>query len=361
MMVIGIDPHKQSRTAVAADELGRRKAQKTVRARRDGHRELIAWARQACPDGRTWAVEDVRHVAGGLVRELLAAGEAVVFVPPKLMAGARSGGRERGKSDPIDALAVARAALREEITLPAARLDGPVLEVRRLGDYRDDLVAERTRVINQLRWMVHDLDPALAPAPRSLGSARARAKLEAGLAALPACAGRAVALSQLARVAALSAEITGLEQDLAGLVTPLVPELLALPGVAVLTAAKILGEAGDIRRFTSPAAFARHDGTAPSPPAAAPATAPATAPTGSTAAATASSTPPSTASPWPRPAATPAPAPCWSAAAATSTRPAKPASAPSSATCPTPSTAPSKPTPGASTTPTSKQLDIGAS
>jgi len=265
MMVIGVDPHKQSHTAVAADELGRKKAQKTVRARRDGHRELIAWARQACPGGRTWAVEDVRHVAGGLVRELLAAGEAVVFVPPKLMAGQRRGGRERGKSDPIDALAVARAALREEITLPAARLDGPVLEVRRLGDYRDGLVAERTRVINQLRWMVHDLDPALAPAPRSLGSARARAKLEAGLAALPACAGRAVALSQLARVAALSAEITGLEQDLAGLVTPLVPELLALPGVAVLTAAKILGEAGDIRRFTSPAAFARHNGTAPIP------------------------------------------------------------------------------------------------
>jgi transposase len=265
MMVIGIDPHKQSRTAVAADELGRRKAQKTVRARRDGHRELIAWARQACPDGRTWAVEDVRHVAGGLVRELLAAGEAVVFVPPKLMAGARSGGRERGKSDPIDALAVARAALREEITLPAARLDGPVLEVRRLGDYRDDLVAERTRVVNSLRWMVHDLDPDLAPAPRSLRSARARARLEAGLRALPACAGRAVALSQLARVAALSAEITGLEQDLAPLVTALAPELLTLPGVAVLTAAKILGEAGDVRRFTSPAAFARHDGTAPIP------------------------------------------------------------------------------------------------
>ncbi len=265
MMVIGVDPHKQSHTAVAVDELGRRKAQKTVRARRDGHRELIAWARQACPAGRTWAVEDVRHVAGGLVRELLAAGEQVVFVPPKLMAGQRRGGRERGKSDPIDALAIARVALREEITLPAARLDGPVLEVRRLGDYRDDLVAERTRVVNSLRWMVHDLDPALAPPPRSLGSARARARLETGLRALPGSAGRAVALSQLARVAALSAEITQLEQDLAPLITALAPGLLATPGVAVLTAAKILGEAGDIRRFTSPAAFARHNGTAPIP------------------------------------------------------------------------------------------------
>ena len=119
--------------------------------------------------------------------------------------------------------------------------------------------------MNRLRWLVHDLDPALAPPPRSLGSARARARLEAGLRALPGSAGRAVALSQLARVAALPAEITGLEQDLAPLVTALVPALLALPGVAVLTAAKILGEAGDIRRFTRPAAFARHNGTAPIP------------------------------------------------------------------------------------------------
>jgi transposase len=265
MIVIGVDPHKQSHTAVAADELGRKKAQKTVRARRDGHRELIAWAREIAPAGRAWAVEDVRHVAGGLIRELLAAGEAVVFVPPELMAGQRRGGRERGKSDPIDALAIARVALREDAGLPAARLDEQVLEIRRLGDYRDGLVAERTRVINRLRWMVHDLDPALAPAPRSLGSARARAKLEAGLRALPGSAGRAVALSQLARITAVSAEITQLEKDLAALVTPLAPELLALPGAAVLTAAKIIGEAGDIRRFTSPAAFARHNGTAPVP------------------------------------------------------------------------------------------------
>jgi transposase len=265
MRVIGIDPHKQSHTAVAADELGRKKARKTVRARRGGHRELIAWAREIAPAGRLRAVEDVRHVAGGLIRELLAAGEQVVFVPPELMAGERRGGRERGKSDPIDALAIARLALREGAGLPAARLDEQVLEVRRLTDYRDDLVAERTRVVNRLRGLVRDLDPELAPPPRSLGSGRTRAKLEAGLRALPAGAGRAVALSQLARVTALSAEITGLEQDLAGLVTVLVPERLAIPGVAVITAAKIIGEAADIRRFRSPAAFARHTGTAPVP------------------------------------------------------------------------------------------------
>jgi transposase len=264
-MVVGVDPHKQSHTAVAADELGRKKAQRTVRAQREGHRELIAWARDLAPAGRLWAVEDVRHVAGGLIRELLAAGEQVVFVPPKLMAGERRGGRERGKSDPIDALAIARLALREEGQLPAARLDEQVLEVRRLTDYRDGLVAERTRVVNRLRWMVHDLDPELAPAPRSLGSGRARDGLEAGLRALPASAGQRIALSQLARITALSAEITQLEKDLAALVTVLVPELLATPGVAVITAAKIVGETGDIRRFRSPAAFARHNGTAPVP------------------------------------------------------------------------------------------------
>jgi transposase len=265
MIVVGVDPHKQSHTAVAVDELGRKKAQQTVPARRDGHRELIGWARAVAAAGRVWAVEDVRHVAGGLIRELLAAGEMVVFVPPKLMAGVRRGGRERGKSDPIDALAIARAALREDAHLPAARLDEQVLEVRRLADHRDDLVAERTRVINRLRWLVHDLAPELAPAPRALAGSRGRAKLEAGLRTLPGSAGRRIALSQLARITALTAEAGQAEQELAVLVRRLVPALLQVTGVAVITAAKILGEIGDIRRFRSLAAFARHNGTAPIP------------------------------------------------------------------------------------------------
>jgi transposase len=261
MMVVGVDPHKETHTAVAVDELGRKKAQLTVRARRDGHREVIGWARDVAPAGRVWAVEDVRHVAGGLIRELLAAGEMVVFVPPKLMAGVRRGGRERGKSDPIDALAIARAALREDAHLPAARLDKQVLEVRRLVDHRDDLVAERTRVINRLRWMVHDLAPELAPAPRAVASARGRVKLKAR----PDSAGRRIALSQLARIIALTAEAGQAERELASLVRHLVPALLQVAGVGVITAAKILGEIGDIRRFRSLPAFARHNGTAPIP------------------------------------------------------------------------------------------------
>jgi transposase len=231
----------------------------------EGYRELIAWARKLEPGQRKWAVEDVRHVASGLVRELLAAGEEVVFVPTRLMAQTRNGGRERGKSDPIDAQANARAALREDVHLPAARLSGPVLEVRRLADHRDDLVTERTRVMNRLRWLVHDLDPGLAPAPRALTRHKGRRLLEQGLRRLPASAGQRVALSQLQAITRLSAEIRELEHSLHAMLLTLCPELLAIPGIATISAARILGETGDVRRFRSPAAYARHNGTAPIP------------------------------------------------------------------------------------------------
>ena len=96
---------------------------------------------------------------------MLAAGERIVRVPPKLMAHARDAARTYGKSDPIDALAVARAALREP-DLPTAYLDEPARELRLLVDHREDLVAERTRHINRLRWHLHELDPSWDPTNR---------------------------------------------------------------------------------------------------------------------------------------------------------------------------------------------------
>jgi transposase len=166
MMVFGVDPHKQTHTAVAVDALGRKQAQRTVKARRDGHLQLLAWARaQAGAADRAWAVEDVRHVAGNLIRDLLAAGESVLFVAPKMMAGERRGGRERGKSDPIDALAIARLALRENLDLPLARLDEHTRPLRLLTDHRDALIKDRTKMTCRLRWHLHDLHPDLAPPP----------------------------------------------------------------------------------------------------------------------------------------------------------------------------------------------------
>jgi transposase len=104
-----------------------------------------------------------------LERFLIGRGERVVRVPPKLMAGARRAARSRGKSDAIDALAVARAAIREP-DLPAAQLEGASRELRLLVDHREDLVCERTRIQNRLRWHLHEIDPELEPPRRSLGS-----------------------------------------------------------------------------------------------------------------------------------------------------------------------------------------------
>jgi Transposase and inactivated derivatives len=136
------------------------RGQRTVGTTSDDHLELVRWAAR-WPE-RLWAVEDARQVSRRLERDLLGAGERVVRVPPKLMAGVRKSGRAAGKSDPIDASAVARAALREP-DLPVAQLDGPAREVRLLVDHRYDLVQERTRAINRLRWHLHDLDPAFSP------------------------------------------------------------------------------------------------------------------------------------------------------------------------------------------------------
>src|SRR5712691_13310037 len=142
-VVIGIDAHKRTHTMVATDAVGRRLAVTTVEATTDGHMVALEWA-SGWP-GRRWAVEDCRHLTRTLESDLLRAGERIVRVPTKMMAGARRAGREAGKSDPIDALAVARAAWREP-DLPVACLDGPERELRLLVDHRDDLVRERTRI-----------------------------------------------------------------------------------------------------------------------------------------------------------------------------------------------------------------------
>jgi transposase len=260
MIVIGVDSHKRTHTAVAADETGRKLAEKTVVATSAGHLEVVRWAARF--SDHRWALEDCRHLSRRLSTDLLRAGEAVVRVPPKLMAGARRSAREYGKSDPIDALAVARAALRED--LPVATLDGPEREVRLLVDHRDDLVAERTRAQNRLRWHLHELDPGNEPGARSLDRAVVLAALETRLAEAPGTVGR-IARELVVRIRELTAAINDLEREIGRLVAGLAPSLLALTGCGPLTAAKLIGETAGIGRFRSAAAFARHNGTAPLP------------------------------------------------------------------------------------------------
>jgi len=260
MVVIGVDSHKHTHTVVAADATGRKLADKTVIATGAGHLELVRWAARF-PEHR-WALEDCRHLSRRLSTDLLVAGETVIRVPPKLMAGARRSSREPGKSDPIDALAVARAALRED--LPAATLDGPEREIRLLVDHREDLVAERTRAQNRLRWHLHELDPGTEPVARSLNRIVVLAALERDLADRSGTVAR-IARELVVRIRDLTAAINDLEREIGRLVVELSPALLALAGCGTLTAAKLVGEAAGVGRFRSAAAFARHNGTAPLP------------------------------------------------------------------------------------------------
>lgn len=260
MVILGADLHKRSHTVVAVDGQGRKLAEITVAASPEGHLELRRWAARF-PE-RQWALEDCRHLSRRLEADLVRAGEPVVRVPPKLMAGVRRSLREPGKSDPIDALAVARAALANP-DLPVATLDGPERELRMLVDHREDLVAERTRDMQRLRWLLLDLGVPEPPA-RSLDRIRTQDALAAALADTADTAGR-IARTLLDRIRAASADIRRLDAEITGIASVLAPALLALPGCGPLTAAKIVGEAAGIRRFRSSAAFARHNGTAPVP------------------------------------------------------------------------------------------------
>lgn len=261
MVMIGIDAHKQTFTAVAVDEVGRQLGQRTLKSTSDGCFALVRWASR-WPD-RRFAVEDCRHLTRRLESDLLAAGETLVRVHTGLMAGERRGGRERGKSDPIDALAVARVALREP-DLPVARLDGPTRELRLLSDHRYNLVKERTRWHNRLRWHLHELDPELHVRPRGL---RANCQLDRVAAALDRLDGLVAELARdmVERCRDLNRQIRHLEARIRPLVRELGPSLLAVPGCGVLSAAKILGETAGVDRFPSAARFARFNGTAPVP------------------------------------------------------------------------------------------------
>src|SRR5918995_1735492 len=244
MIVIGVDVHKQSLTAVAVDEVGRAVAELTV----GSSGELVAWSASLDPD-RLWAVEDCRQLTGVLERQLLAAGESLVRVPPKLMAPERRAGRARGKSDPIDALAVARAALREP------RLDRPrpgeaaLRELKLLVDHRDDLVDERRRVQQRLRWQLHDLDPGLTVPPGALDRTVWLDRVARRLRRSEQTVQIRIARELVRRCRSLTQTILALDRELQARIDAAAPALLTLPGCGGLSAAKLLGEIGPIDRL----------------------------------------------------------------------------------------------------------------
>ena len=265
MVTIGIDPHKHTHSGVAVNPLGVQIAQRTAAARREGFGQLVEWARKLDSE-RVWVIEDVRHVSGSLERFLIDRGETVVRLPPRLMADSRRSVRERGKSDPIDALAIARAALREGVeTLPTARLAGAELEIRLLALHRERLVGSRTRMINELRWQLHDLWPEWEIPKRVLIGPTWQTKIAGRLRRAQTTVQVQIARDMIARVRELTRTITQLYEQLSDLVKQVAPQLLAEKGLGVLIAAKLIGEIAGIDRFTSDAQLARLSGCAPIP------------------------------------------------------------------------------------------------
>ena len=263
MVVVGADVHKRTHTFVAVDEVGRRLGEKVVKATTEGHRQAVQWARNQFGAELVWAIEDCRHLSARLERDLLTADQKVVRVPPKMMAQARASARTRGKSDPIDALAVARAYLREP-DLPVASHDEISRELKLLVDRREDLVAQRTATINRLLWRVHELDPDRAPKPASLDRAKHRKLLSDWLDTLEGLVAE-LARDELSDITRLTEQINVLAKRISERVRDVAPVLLAMPGCGDLTAAKLVGEAAGVTLFKSEAAFARHAGVAPIP------------------------------------------------------------------------------------------------
>jgi transposase len=263
MVVVGADVHKRTHTFVAVDGVGKKLGEKVVAATSLGHGQAVMWARERFGSEVVWAIEDCRHLSARLERDLMTSDQKVVRVPPKLMAQVRASARTRGKSDPIDALAVARAFLREP-DLPIASHDEVSRELKLLVDRREDLVVQRTSMVNRLRWRVHELDPERAPKPGSLDLAKHRRLLGDWLATQPGLVAE-LARDELADITRLTETINALAKRIGERVRTVAPVLLSLPGCGELTAAKLVGEAAGVTRFKSEPAFARHAGVAPIP------------------------------------------------------------------------------------------------
>lgn len=161
MIIIGIDPHKASITAAAlgptSEALGHRRLASTAKSAA----HLISWA-EAWPE-RLWAVEGAAGLGHGVAQQLVALGEQVVDVPAKLAARARLlGSGSARKTDLTDAVSVASVALHNP-KLSAVAVEDHAVVLRLLSDRRDDVVAQRTRMMNRLHVLLRDLELLLHP------------------------------------------------------------------------------------------------------------------------------------------------------------------------------------------------------
>jgi transposase len=260
MTAVGIDTHKDSLAACVVDELGVPLAERTFGNDTAAHEAIWTWVRTVAPEA-TIGIEGSSRFGAAVARFLLAHGATVREVPPQLTYRERGRTRLPGKSDPGDALAIARVAARER-ALPPVRLSDRTVEIGLLAQAREDAITEAVRVRNRLHADLVVLVPGYSARVGNLVSLKNRRQAALML------RGRAgiqveLARSRLARLAALDREAKVLQARIGKLVGA--HPLLEMPGVGLLTAAKLIAEAGDVRRFHSVDAFAMLAGVAPIP------------------------------------------------------------------------------------------------
>jgi transposase len=219
MIVIGADTHKRTHALAAVDAgTGQVRGQRQIKAEESGQLAAVRWARGLDCE-RVWAIEDCRAVSRRFEQALLAAGERVVRVAPHRMGASRRGEREPGKSDEIDALAIGRAVVKDGVErFPAAHLDQRAMEIRLLSDHRKDLVAERTRAQNRLRWHLLELCPEVERSLKrgALAQARQLDRIDRRLRRMPGRARVQIAREQLRQIRALTRQVDALERKLRG-------------------------------------------------------------------------------------------------------------------------------------------------
>jgi transposase len=258
MTTVGIDTHKSTLAACAVDSLGVAVAERTFANNPGGHEALVEWVRQT--GAERVGLEGSGRYGAAAARTLAGAGLDVRDVPPHLSHRERIRTHRPGKSDPVDALAIARVCAREE--LPPVRLADRSEDIGLLLAARDQFVAEATQVRNRLHADLVVLLPGYEDRIPNLVGARHRRRLTVELATLPGVRAE-LSRTRLARLNELALAADRLERRVAALVDG--HPLLALPGIRALTAARLLFESGDIRRFRSADAFAMLSGTAPVP------------------------------------------------------------------------------------------------
>ena len=260
MGVVGVDTHKATLAACAIDEIGQVLAERTFPNEPAGFEGLLTWLGELGPISRI-GLEGSAGYGAAAARFLLAAGQPAIEVPPQLSHRERLRTRRAGKSDPGDALAIARVTLRES-DLPPVRLDDASRELKLLVEARDDLAAEATRVRNRLHADLVVIAPGYSAVATNLVAdkyRRAAGKLLRGMPGVQA----ELARGRLVRLAKLATELRALDRRIDGLVAD--HPLRQLWGAGPLVTAKLLGEIGDIRRFRSADAFAMLAGVAPIP------------------------------------------------------------------------------------------------